>query len=56
MREFFEGKKCVLCGKPATFFRFIGKKQYFLCVSKECDLRTRENNGFGTRLDFKIKE
>ena len=56
MRTFFDNKKCILCGKPAQFFRFIGKKQYFLCDSKNCDERTRENNGFKVGMYIKVKE
>jgi len=56
MRNFFDFKKCILCGKPAEFFRFIGNKQYFLCNSKDCDARTRENNGFGVGINFKEME
>jgi hypothetical protein len=40
-KPWFLGKKCDLCKAPAIIFRCTRRKNFMLCDSRECDLRSR---------------
>jgi len=45
-RPFFDNKTCNVCGNPATIFRCIDDKHYFLCDSGKCDFVIRVRHGW----------
>jgi len=45
-RNWFDNKKCQICGKPGTIFRLIKYKHLILCDSQKCDYITRIRAGF----------
>ena len=45
-KHWFENKKCKICGKPGSIFRYIKGKSFILCDKKECDLKNRVIMGF----------
>ena len=55
-RNWFENKKCELCGKQGSTFRLIKNRHYIICNSKQCDYKTRIRAGFfNKQLNLKIK-
>jgi len=46
-KSWFENKKCDICGKQGTIFRYFDKsKQVIICDNSHCDLVTRVRAGF----------
>ena len=55
-RNWFDKKRCELCGKQGTTFRLIKNRHLILCDSKLCDYKSRIRAGFFNKeLNLKIK-